>query len=282
MQETSTAWMEPHEDLVVLDSERFDGQATLVRKSARAGRGVIDLIAAGKCVCRLTVRYDKMNMDHRKTRHFASACDSHSSCVLSMKEYQFDSDRLDSEDLLCIAEAPQSEQGQAAADRLLKRHQQRVYVLCMRYLQDHEQALDLAQDVLLTVYQKLATYQHRSRFTSWLFIITRNRCLNELRKRTLRAFVDLDLDQLQTHDPNAVQRLAEQDLWNLVGTCLDQTEQDALHMRCIEGLAVDAITEILQIESTSGARGILQRARRKLRAALAKSDGKIGGASDES
>ena len=48
---------------------------------------------------------------------------------------------------------------------------------------------------------------------------------------------------------------------------LEPQEQEALWLRCFEGLSVDAITEVLAVREASGARAVLQRARRKLRAA---------------
>ena len=74
--------------------------------------------------------------------------------------------------------------GRAAASELLGRHRGRVYIWCHRYVRDHERALDLAQDVLLSAWRSLDSFQGRSRFSSWLFSIARNRCLSAVRART--------------------------------------------------------------------------------------------------
>jgi RNA polymerase sigma factor (sigma-70 family) len=89
-----------------------------------------------------------------------------------------DQHRQDAEDLRQFLADTRGEQGRQAAGSLLQRHRQRVYLWCFRYLRDHERALDMAQEVLLLAYRKLPDYSHDARFTSWLFIIARNRCLS--------------------------------------------------------------------------------------------------------
>lgn len=65
------------------------------------------------------------------------------------------------------------------------------------------------------------------------------------------------------------ERLDEEELLNLIRSHLDAQEQEAVWLRCIEGLPVDEITRMLDLGTASGARGLLQRARRKLRSAMA-------------
>ncbi len=177
-------------------------------------------------------------------------------------------DRQDGRDLADFLAGPDTRTGREAAARLLGRHQARVYLWCFRFVRDHDRALDLAQDVLLAAYQKLPEYVHRARFSSWLFIIARNRCLSEVRRPTWQAALEIDPDELTSGNPGPVQALEERDLWRFLGRHLDRQELDALHLRCVEGIPVDSITEMLAIDTPSGARGVLQRARRKLRAAF--------------
>ena len=73
---------------------------------------------------------------------------------------------------------PASPEGRAAAGELLRRYRRQVYMWCFRYVRDHERALDMAQDVLLSAYQRLGEFEGRAAFSSWLFVIARNRGLN--------------------------------------------------------------------------------------------------------
>jgi RNA polymerase sigma-70 factor, ECF subfamily len=179
-----------------------------------------------------------------------------------------DSHRQDAQDLAQFLADSQSERGRQAAGRLLQRHRQRVYLWCFRYMRDHDRALDLAQDVLLLAYKKLPDYSHDARFTSWLFIIARNRCLSEARKSAPDIITEFELDTLRSDNPGPDRELDKQDLWKSLARHLDREEMDVLYLKYVEGFPVDSITDILKITPASGARGVLQRARRKLRSAF--------------
>ena len=169
-------------------------------------------------------------------------------------------------------ENPESQAARFAAAELLGRYQRRVYLWCYRYVNDHDQALDLTQDVLLTALQKIDSLKSEARFTNWLFVMTRNCCLGEMRKRKVRSEKDLDVDQLPSKSPTPeidfLDRLSEDQLLETMGSVLKKKEQEAIYLRCLEKMPVDSITEVLDLGGASGARDELQGARRKLRAAL--------------
>jgi RNA polymerase sigma-70 factor, ECF subfamily len=170
---------------------------------------------------------------------------------------------------------PQSQESRAAAAELLCRYRGRVYLWCFGVVREQEKALDLSQDVLLAAYRGLPSFAGRARFSSWLFTIARNRCLSELRKPALLRDEEVDPDMVSSRDvgPDQVleQKLDEEDLLALIREHLDPLEQEAIWLRCIEGMPLEAMTRILNISGASGARGVLQRARRKLSSCLAAS-----------
>jgi RNA polymerase sigma-70 factor (ECF subfamily) len=71
----------------------------------------------------------------------------------------------------------------AAFGTLVDRYQKVVYNTALRFLQDRDEAEDVAQAVFLKVFEHLATYDHRLKFFSWLYRITVNESLNHLRQR---------------------------------------------------------------------------------------------------
>ena len=86
-----------------------------------------------------------------------------------------------------------------AFDELLRRHQDRVQTNC-RYLSgNEEEALDLAQEVLVKAYFNLSGFEGRAGFGTWLNRIKVNHCLNHLRRRRSRVFVDVDEPELEGH-----------------------------------------------------------------------------------
>lgn len=167
---------------------------------------------------------------------------------------------------------PRSDVGRQAASRLLARYRERVLIWCWRVVDDRELALDLAQEVLLSAYKRLAKYEHDGRFGAWLFTIARHRCLSELRRRRVPLAEDGVLELIADSGPGPdeiYERKAKAgELFELVRESLTPLEQDAIWLRCHEGLPVDVITRRLDISEGTGARAVLQRARRKLRSAL--------------
>lgn len=169
-----------------------------------------------------------------------------------------------------------SDAGRRAADRLLRPYQRRVYLWCYRYVGNHERALDLAQEVFVRVWRGLARFEGRSSFSLWVFAITRNCCRSAVRRP--EPIIDADVDALVVGGGSSPageyeEREGAERLLALIRRALDHVEQKAIWMRCIECVPVETITEALEISEKSGARAVLQRARRKLRAALDAGDG---------
>jgi RNA polymerase sigma-70 factor (ECF subfamily) len=175
------------------------------------------------------------------------------------------------EDLLALARTRAGDPaGLQAAGELLRRYRQTVYVWCHRYVKDHERAMDMSQDVLLQAYERLDQFEGRSAFSSWLFVIARNRCLNEMRREHWADDEEVDLlpDERVRFDELLDEESRGARLLTLMNEVLDPVERKAVWLRYTERMPVEAITAMLNLDGRSGARGLLQRARRKLRAAI--------------
>ena len=182
------------------------------------------------------------------------------------------------EDLVrCVQENPMGSSGRAAGRALFSRYHDRLYAWCYRHLGDRDRAMDLAQESMLAAWRALPSFEGRSKFSSWLFAIARFRCVSALRRPRLVLDQELDADALPHPGGDPVDALIESEdeerALALFREVLDPDEQTALWLRCYERMPVDEITRVLKLDSRSGARGLLQTARRKLRAALAARDG---------
>lgn len=188
---------------------------------------------------------------------------------------------LGDEDLMRLARSELESGGAGeAVSELFRRYQGRVYQWCYRYTGSHESALDLSQEVFLGAYKNLKTFGGRSSFSSWLYAITRNRCVSAMRKSSPLDGAQLDVhlvgDRRPGPDGDIEDRQEMEALIELMHSTLNPVEQEALCLQVFERLPVDSITEVLGIPGSTGARGVLQNARRKLRAALSGRDGKEG------
>jgi RNA polymerase sigma-70 factor (ECF subfamily) len=65
-----------------------------------------------------------------------------------------------------------------AFDRLVEKYQRDVYRLCFRYVNNHQDANDMAQEVFLKAYRALDRFRGDSAFSTWLYRIAVNTCLN--------------------------------------------------------------------------------------------------------
>jgi RNA polymerase sigma-70 factor (ECF subfamily) len=75
---------------------------------------------------------------------------------------------------------------------LVRRHQTPLYNFALRQLRIQSAAEDVVQEVFVRVVQNAADFKHEARFTTWLYTITRNLCIDQIRKRALRKHASLD------------------------------------------------------------------------------------------
>jgi RNA polymerase sigma-70 factor (ECF subfamily) len=73
---------------------------------------------------------------------------------------------------------------------LFSKYQRQIVNFCFRFCPDHELAEDLAQDVFLRVYRSANRYRPDARFTTWIYRIAVNVCLNESRKARYSVHID--------------------------------------------------------------------------------------------
>lgn len=91
--------------------------------------------------------------------------------------------------------------GRAGAfDLIVERHRRAVFQLCYRFVNNHEDASDLSQDVFLRAYRGLRSFRRQSSLATWLYRIATNVCLNRV---TARQPVSEPIDDRQFIDPNS-------------------------------------------------------------------------------
>ncbi len=68
-------------------------------------------------------------------------------------------------------------------EEIYKTYWQKVFRLCMGYVNDHDWATDIAQETFITVWQQLPKFRNESAIGTWVFRIASNHCLRQLEKQ---------------------------------------------------------------------------------------------------
>lgn len=168
-----------------------------------------------------------------------------------------------------------------AFESLVEKFKQPVMGLVYRTLRDADEAEDIAQAVFIQVYKSRDRYQPSARFSTWLFTIARNFCLNEIRRRVRHPADALDQplndsdDTVGTLIPDAAVRDAgDLSLSGELTRKVDEAVRDLPELQrtalllCREGdVSYDEISEVLGT-SPSATKSLIHRARETLKARL--------------
>jgi RNA polymerase sigma-70 factor (ECF subfamily) len=124
-----------------------------------------------------------------------------------------------------------------------------VYNYVLRLVGDRSLAEDLTQEVFLRVFQGLPRFSLRCKFTTWLFQVTKNRVLDELRARERRPHAVLaieDAPRLEVVDPPVERLETIEAVWRAVRE-LNPDLKMALLLRDVAGLSYNEIADALEI-----------------------------------
>jgi len=158
------------------------------------------------------------------------------------------------------------------ANELFSRYSRRVTVWCMKFAHgDREVARDLAQEVLMKAYRHLGGFRSDAKFSTWLYSITRNHCLNFAREKASQPLDSGDPIELDIVDDKAWDTLAEMErremaesVRRLISENLDETEAKVMFMHFAQEVPVATVTQLLGLKNASGAKAFIMSARRKL------------------
>jgi len=87
----------------------------------------------------------------------------------------------------------------AAFERLIESYQQGVFNLACRMINNHDDAADIAQEAFIKVYLSISKFKGNSKFSTWIYRITTNVCLDEIKKRKKTKAFSLS-ENIETDD----------------------------------------------------------------------------------
>ncbi len=161
---------------------------------------------------------------------------------------------------------------EAAFEELVKKHTKSVLSIVYRYLVDRSQAEDVAQDVFVKVYKARVKYEPAAKFTTWLFRITVNHCLNEIRSRRSQPVGSAPMEELleEPSPENPDDRMNSVELRNAVRDALDglpESQRMAVILARYNDLSYDEIAETMSL-SLEAVKSLLFRAKENLKMKL--------------
>ena len=144
-----------------------------------------------------------------------------------------------------------------AFELLVQRIERPLYFYILRLIGDEEQAKDILQEALLKVIRSVQRYDGKSKVKSWIYTISRNVCIDQLRKRKNRM-ISLDqpvgsesytlLSMISDEGPDGLELSARQEIINRITEALDTISKDQREvfiLREIQGYKFIEIAEIL-------------------------------------
>ena len=180
-----------------------------------------------------------------------------------------------------VALAKQGDQDAFA--HLVQANQNKIYSLALRMTGNPEDGADLAQEAFLKAWRSLPTFQEESRFSTWLYKLTSNLCIDFLRreKRRKAAVTTISLDDDEDDSPpmevadhrftpeTEVERRELRSAMSRALKNLSDEHRQILILREVEGLSYTEIAQALELEEGT-VKSRIARARISLRTILQK------------
>lgn len=167
-----------------------------------------------------------------------------------------------------------------AFELLIEAYQKKVFNLAYRMLGNHDDASELAQEVFIKVYRSLKSFKEESQFSTWIYRIATNVCLDELRKRKNKKLIYIDESikgeeedlnrQVEDNRPTPDIIAERNHLKKAVNSAIQTLSEEhkiVIILRDIQGFSYEEIAEIVKCP-TGTVKSRINRARQALKEIL--------------
>lgn len=162
---------------------------------------------------------------------------------------------------------------QKAFESLISMYESKIYNMCFYLLKNREDAADASQEVCIKIYKSINKFKGDSKFSTWIYRITYNTCLDHIKKRK----DELSFEEVISTDGPLTSKtegiIEARELKFELKRCILKLNNDfktVIILRDIDGLSYLEISEILNIE-VGTVKSRLNRAREALKNELIKS-----------
>lgn len=159
-----------------------------------------------------------------------------------------------------------------AFNELMSAQEKRMYAVAMRMFGNREDAEDCLQDAMLRIFRSISGFKFQSSFSTWVYRVTMNTCLDELRKRKNRPNTSLDglldagwmpTDAQDTPEQHALRAEVRGSVYGFIRE-LPEDMRAAVVLRDIQGLSYEDIAQALDT-NVGTVKSRISRGREKLR-----------------
>ena len=141
--------------------------------------------------------------------------------------------------------------------KLVERHQHYIYRLAFRTLLNKEEAEDMVQDTFIKVWLNLRHFDFRGKFTTWIYRITVNQCIDKLKRMNRLAdyaasSMENNLDRL--NDQNEMKRLEDKDMAAFIKMQADHLspkQRLVFILRDLQDLSIEEVCQIMKMTKGS-------------------------------
>lgn len=132
-----------------------------------------------------------------------------------------------------------------AFDELMIRYERQIYRVCYRFVENRDDAMDLAQEVFIKAFEHLPSFRRESSLKTWLYRIAINHCINHVKKNH-REFVEVT-EHTGSVPPSILSRMEEEerrDHFRRMVQTLPPKQKAILELRIHEQLSYDEIARM--------------------------------------
>lgn len=132
-------------------------------------------------------------------------------------------------------------------DELVRRHQIKIHDLCYKMLRNYDDAKDMAQETFIKAYRKINKFAGRSKFSTWLYRIAVNNCLNYLKRQKPTEELFEEITSSGKDDP--VQKYKSKKFGEMIRAAvakLPEVQKAVFSLRTLQDLSYQEVSEILR------------------------------------
>lgn len=159
--------------------------------------------------------------------------------------------------------------------QIINKYKNQLYATILRMTKNPQDAQDLVQEAFIKVYHQLEKFEGKGTFSSWIYRVAINHCMDEFRKKRYKM-QQLEISEDQVMNPNHpevifLKKEKNRQLERLIGT-LPEEERIIILLRYVNELSYSEISDLVEIP-VSSVRNKLHRAKKKLRETIKRDGG---------